>query len=48
VNGLEVSFGETKGFIHLQDFETLNLSIADFSPEQEVFFNLFKFYLIYN
>ena len=36
VNGLEVSYGEVKGFIHLQDFQTLKTSIEDFSAEQEV------------
>ncbi|CAF0899094.1 unnamed protein product [Adineta ricciae] len=36
VNGLEVSFGEIKGFIHLQDFDTLKTPITDFSPEQEL------------
>jgi hypothetical protein len=28
-----------KGFIHLQDFETIKTPIEDFSPEQEVIFN---------
>ncbi|CAF0790648.1 unnamed protein product [Rotaria sordida] len=36
INGLEVSFGEIKGFIHLQDFETFKNSIDDFSSEQEL------------
>ncbi|CAF3070586.1 unnamed protein product [Rotaria socialis] len=36
VNGLEVSFGEVKGFIHLQDLETLKTPIEDFSSEQEL------------
>ncbi|CAF3502973.1 unnamed protein product [Rotaria sp. Silwood1] len=36
VNGLEVSFGEVKGFIHAQNFPTLKTSIDDFSPEQEL------------
>ncbi|CAF1207825.1 unnamed protein product [Adineta steineri] len=36
INGLEVSFGEIKGFIHLQDFESLKTPTSDFSAEQEL------------
>ena len=36
VNGLEVSFGEVKGFIHLQDLDSLKTPLDQFAAEQEV------------
>ena len=40
MNGLEVSFGEVKGFIHLQDLDSLKTPLDQFAAEQEVSLSL--------